>query len=106
MRVDQTFDPVMGFALTSRMYKVRVPLGVMVVVAPALNEILSKTVPGVKPEAVIRVLLYTNAVLEQVASRQPFRVFVQTAIGIPTPVVELPPGATPTTGLSSPTIIV
>ena len=47
----------MGFELTSLMYKVNVPLGVMVVVPPALNDILSIIVPGVKPEAAMRVLL-------------------------------------------------
>lgn len=57
IRVDHTFEPVMGFELTSLMYKVNVPLGVMVVVPPALNDILSIIVPGVKPEAAMRVLL-------------------------------------------------
>ena len=39
------------------MYKVRVPVGVMVVVPPALNDILSIIVPAVNPEAAINVLL-------------------------------------------------
>jgi hypothetical protein len=84
---------------------VRFPVGVTVVVPPALKEILSIIVPGVKPEAAIKALLYTKTVLEQVASRHPFSVLVHTAIGIPTPVVELPPEDTPCTGLSSPTTI-
>ena len=36
---------------------VRFPVGVTVVVPPALKEILSIIVPGVKPEAAIKALL-------------------------------------------------